>query len=464
MSTSKHAAALLAHLRARIKISGPLSVADYMREAILNPASGYYVSKQNTVGEQGDFITSPEVSPVFSEMLGVWSVMRWQQHGQPNSINLIELGPGTGNLMATVAETIARLTAQQAPDINITLVEASPLLVKQQGERLGCSANDFGFDPETTDLSTKAPFLSSKGKLAATGATPHVQWMRHFDDVPVPPDPENTFSCIFAHEFFDALPVHQFRLTKDGWREQLVALNDPETDDEVQGSNDSANCNKDEIATQGTGDADVVQQQTSADQSGDEKKAPSPALDFPLRLTLAPEPTAFSKAISNLPLFLNTKKEGDVVEVSYDSVAIASKIGKYLTQCKNADALIVDYGEEAHRGDTLRAFRDNKQVHVFDAPGTADITADVDFNCLLFGALRVARSLHVNGPVEQRHFLQRLGIEQRFAKLMANSNISAEDLGLLRRQLDFLTSPTAMGSRFKVINFSTISDATHGFM
>uniref|UniRef100_A0A0S7EH93 Protein arginine methyltransferase NDUFAF7 n=2 Tax=Poeciliopsis prolifica TaxID=188132 RepID=A0A0S7EH93_9TELE len=92
---------MLKHLSAKIRSTGPISVSEYMREVLTNPVAGYYVRKM-MLGPEGDFITSPEISQVFGELLGVWMVSEWMAAGRPRRLQLVELGPGKGSLMADV--------------------------------------------------------------------------------------------------------------------------------------------------------------------------------------------------------------------------------------------------------------------------------------------------------------------------------------------------------------------------
>ena len=85
-------------LKDRIRAEGPVTIAEYMRACLCDPEHGYYV-KQQGIGAQGDFVTAPEISQIFGELIGLWSAVVWQQMGMPQRFNLVELGPGRGTML-----------------------------------------------------------------------------------------------------------------------------------------------------------------------------------------------------------------------------------------------------------------------------------------------------------------------------------------------------------------------------
>ena len=171
------------HLRRRIALEGPLTIAAYMVEALTNPDHGYYTTR-DPLGEKGDFTTAPEVSQVFGELVGLWLADAWHRAGAPANAVLVELGPGRGTLMAD-----ALRAAQRMPGFSdamaVHFVEASPRLRQAQ-----------------------------KAAIAPRTATWH-------DSLATVPDGP-TF--LIANEFFDALPIHQLVLTDGGWRERIVVV------------------------------------------------------------------------------------------------------------------------------------------------------------------------------------------------------------------------------------------------
>ncbi len=173
------------HLAEQIRLHGPLSIADYMAAALGHPRWGYYTSR-DPFGAQGDFITAPEVSQMFGEIIGLWCADRWQAMGAPEHFIFAELGPGRGTLMADALRAGAALPGfVEAADLH--LVETSPVLKAIQEKALG-----------------PRPVI----------------WHDRIADLPSGP------VLAVANEFFDALPIRQFQRREDGWHERMVGLQD----------------------------------------------------------------------------------------------------------------------------------------------------------------------------------------------------------------------------------------------
>lgn len=171
---------LLTH---RIAATGPITLADYMVECLLHPVYGYYVTR-DPLGVAGDFITSPEISQIFGELVGLALAQAWLDQGAPAPFALVETGPGRGTLMADILRATTQVPGFRAA-AQVHLVEASPVL---------------------------------RGVQARTIPIPGTQW---HDTVATLPDLP---MFLVANEFFDALPIRQFQRRGDGWAERLVAL------------------------------------------------------------------------------------------------------------------------------------------------------------------------------------------------------------------------------------------------
>ena len=122
--------ALNDHLIKLIKLHGPLSISNYMTEALTNPKYGYYTN-QKPFGEKGDFVTAPEVSQMFGELIGLWFADVWLKIKKPRKVHLIELGPGNGTLMADFLRVL-KVLPDFLETIELHFVEASPKLKEIQ--------------------------------------------------------------------------------------------------------------------------------------------------------------------------------------------------------------------------------------------------------------------------------------------------------------------------------------------
>lgn len=170
-------------IAARIRANGPITLADYMSECLLHPTLGYYTT-QDPFGRKGDFVTAPEISQMFGELIGLSLAQAWLDQGSPEVFTLAELGPGRGTLMADLLRATAGVKGfLQAA--RITLFEASEPLQHLQRETL--KDHHVTFTNDVTDL------------------------------------PEHPLFFV-ANEFFDALPIRQFERQKSAWRERLVGL------------------------------------------------------------------------------------------------------------------------------------------------------------------------------------------------------------------------------------------------
>ncbi|HSM95216.1 MAG TPA: SAM-dependent methyltransferase [Rhizomicrobium sp.] len=167
-----------------IEAQGPISIAQFMAIALHDPQSGYYATR-DPFGAQGDFITAPEISQMFGELLGLWIAQCWHDQGKPQA-RLVELGPGRGTLMVDALRMIGQLMPEFLAKVEIVLVEASPALAGIQ-----------------------------KTALEPSGA--NIRWATQFDD-----SLADKPLFLLANEFFDALPIRQFVKTERGWCERMV--------------------------------------------------------------------------------------------------------------------------------------------------------------------------------------------------------------------------------------------------
>ena len=144
-------------LKARIRSHGPIPVDQYMHACLYDPEHGYYV-KQAAIGALGDFVTAPEISQVFGELIGLWSAVVWQQMGSPKTFDLVEYGPGRGTLMADALRALARVP-HFLDAARVRLVEVSPVLRQAQRDKLAASPASITWHETLADEVEPAPSI-----------------------------------------------------------------------------------------------------------------------------------------------------------------------------------------------------------------------------------------------------------------------------------------------------------------
>jgi len=155
----------------RLKSEGPMSVAEYMGLCLLDPKDGYYPTR-DPLGSDGDFITAPEISQMFGEVLGLWAIQSWTDMGKPEKVTVVELGPGRGIMMADILRA-AKLAPDFLQALSITLIEASPALEAVQAKTLADSPAPVGWANSLADIEdgpvimTAYPFVSSFKKTGS---------------------------------------------------------------------------------------------------------------------------------------------------------------------------------------------------------------------------------------------------------------------------------------------------------
>lgn len=290
-------------------------------------------------------------------------------------MQLVELGPGRGTLTQDVLRVLSRFGL--SADLSVHLVEISPHLSEMQSQRL------------CFQTAESAPTESHYRQGETVSGIP-VRWYERVQDVP-----NDGFSVVLAHEFFDALPVHKFQKITDDkgeecWRELLIEVGE----------------------------------------SGE------------FRMVAARKETPLLK------LFEKTIEPTDRrqhIERSFETMQMIEHISVRLEE-HGGFALIMDYGHGGNGTDTFRAFKRHRLHDPLVEPGTADLTADVDFG----DVKRIADGrLCTFGPIEQREFLQRMGGRERLQQLIEDAAADAEAVATLKSGYEMLTSPEQMGTRFK---------------
>lgn len=337
----------------KIQKSGAISLAEYMAICLYDDEYGYY-RKKDPLGKEGDFTTAPEISQVFGELIGVWLITSWQASGSPKNPIIVEPGPGRGTLMADILR-VAEKIPEFYKNISVHLVEVNEALIKEQ-------------------------------KKALSKYEAEIHWHKSIDTLPEKP------VFLVANEFFDALPIHQFIMTKDGWRERLIAVD--------------ANNNFVFITS----------------------KIETPH-------------------IALIPKKLSDVEEGGIYEVCPEGIKIIKNIAERIKNYGGA-ALAIDYGYYNNNfKDSFQAVKNHKYHDPFKNPGDVDLTAHVNFTRL--GKEAEKMGVRAQGNITQGEFLINMGIELRAAMLMKNaSEIEQKNI---KSGVERLLFPSQMGSLFKCL-------------
>ena len=300
-------------------ISNKIPIDKFICNALSDKDHGYY-SKKIPFGKKGDFITSPGISSLFSEMIALWIVAFWEHLDKPKIFNIVELGPGEGQMCKTLVEVFKKFPIF-FNSTNIFLYEKSKTLKDLQKKNLGHEK---------------------------------INWINNYNKIKKGP------VIFLGNEFFDALPIKQFKKIKNILYEKYVKLE-----------------NSSKITT-------IF------------KKA-----DI--------------KTIIELKKY-NLLKEQSFIEFPKQGLAELNVIIQTI-QKLNGGLLLIDYGFLKQQStNTLQSVKNHKQNMIFNNVGDADITSLVNFN-LLKKYLR-KKKLKVNNVVTQQFFLKRMGIVNR-AKILS---------------------------------------------
>ena len=334
----------------KIKKSGEIPLDKFIDLSLYNKKIGYYM-KKNPFGKKGDFITAPNISRLFSEMIAIWIISFWKNLGSPRNFNLIELGAGNGEMMKVLLESFQNFPSF-LESCNIIIHEKSPILIKIQKEKL------------------------SKSKII---------WVSQINKIKKNP------SIFIANEFFDAMPIKQFRKQRNIWYEKFVNLE---------------NYSK----------ASFIEKKT------DIKKIEK-RLNF---------------KISQNQNFI------EYSEFGFDYLKNISNMIKKNT----GGLLIIDYGYlEKKMKNTLQAVSNHKFANILDNIGGVDITHNINFE--LFKKFTQKLGGLDNNLNTQKNFLIKMGIKERAEILSRNKNFSKKADIFYR--LNRLIDEKQMGTLFKVM-------------
>ena len=332
------------------KKSKILPVDEFFKNVLYDSKFGYYTSRL-PFGEKGDFTTSPKVSSLFSEIIAVWMVSTWELFGKPKNFNIVELGPGDGSLTNVLLRSFKKF-----PEFNsvkkIFLYEESNFLKKVQKKN-----------------------ISDK----------NINWIKNFNSIKKGP------VIFFGNEFFDALPIKQFKRTKNSILEKNYTLD--------------KNYKIKEIFNE-----------------------------------------ASINDIKILKSFKTLKKLNFIELPKFGFQELKKMIVK-ISKLKGC-ILIIDYGYlKPFNKNTLQSVIKHKKNYLFNNLGKADISAHVNFS--LLKEFFSNNDLKIKRIITQKQFLENMGILER-AEILAK-NMKFSDQTDLYTRLKRLLSPNSMGDLFKVI-------------
>ena len=330
--------------------SNKIPIDKFIFNALYNKDYGYY-SKKIPFGKNGDFITSPGITSLFSELIALWIISLWEHMGKPKRFNIVELGPGNGQMCKTLFNVFNKF----------------PIFFK--------SANIFLYEKSKTLENLQKKNLNHK----------KIKWIKNFNKIKKGP------IIFLGNEFFDAIPIKQFKKINNILYERYVKL---ENNSEIK--------------------------------------------------------TFLKKASSKIILELkkyNLLKNQSFVEYPKQGLneldQIINKIKKH-----SGGLLLIDYGFLKQKSkNTLQSIKSHKSNMIFENVGSADITSLVNFS--LIKKYLSKKKLKVNNVVTQEFFLKKMGIMNR-AEFIARKMNFKEKSDLYFR-IQRLVSPRLMGELFKCI-------------
>ncbi len=334
----------------KIKKSCEVPLDEFINLSLYNKKFGYYM-KKNPFGKHGDFVTAPNVSRLFSEMIAIWIISFWENLGAPKKFNLVELGAGNGEMMKIMIESFKNFPLFEK-SCNVIIHEKSPTLIRIQKKKL------------------------EKCKIS---------WVYQINKIKKYP------SIFIANEFFDAMPIKQFRKYKDIWYEKFVSFE---------------NFSK----------ASFIEKKTDIKKI--EKK-----IDFKI------------------------SQNQNFIEYSEIGFSYLKKISNIIKK-NNGGILLIDYGNfEKKMKNTLQAVSNHKFANILENIGNADITHNINFE--LFKRFTKKLGGLDNTFNTQKSFLIKMGIKHRAESLSKDKDFSRK--ADIYYRLNRLIDEKQMGTLFKVM-------------
>ena len=401
-----------------------------MRQCLVSDLGGYYTAEtagRDQFGQKGDFVTSPEISQTFGELVGLWVVAEWMAQGKKREgVYLMEVGPGRGTLMDDILRTIRNFKDFSSAIEAVYLVEASQGL-RQAQHKLLCGDNPL---KETE---------SGHESYSKYAKDLKIVWC---EDVRLLPKEGNKTPFIVAHEFFDALPIHIFQSVPPAAAEQIQTPTGP-IDAKKLPRSSRENQWRELVVSPTPPFA------THSDLGTPKNMQSGPVPDFQLTLSKAATPHSMYLPEQSDRYKAIKSTDHALIEVSPESHAYAADFavrigGGQLPTARHQQsrpnthtvsapseqdvveksqpsgaALIMDYGPASTiPANSLRGIKRHEHVSPLSEAGTVDISADVDFLGLAESAINASLGVEVHGPIDQARFLTAMGIQERAAQLV----------------------------------------------
>ncbi len=403
-------------LAARIAAEGPMPVEAFMRACLMDDTHGYYRQRQ-AIGAAGDFITAPEISQIFGELIGIWVAVCWQSLGEPTRWRLIELGPGRGTLMADALRALKVLPVARG-GLEVVLVESNVRLRDQQRARLADCGVPVGWR-ENVGVASPLP------------------------------------SIVIANEFLDALPIRQLVAVNGHWHERLVGVWAAQQDPAPRPDPLLESTGRGSIAPGGWLPG-------GAAPGASKNSAPSPRFDAERGGVSGGNESGTNSRGAGQQALCFIVSESPIVEALFSPppqpdgafcevmTGAADMLGGLACSLAGAPHmhLYIDYGHLGPvAGDTLQAVSAQRYADPLAAPGEHDLSAQVDF-AQVAGAAKTA-GLTAYGPITQAELLGRLGAAARLQRLTQGKD--ARTMQQLQSGLARLMDPSGMGARFRAM-------------
>lgn len=413
------------NIRSIIKNTGPISIAGFMQEVMFNANYGYYKTK-NPIGAQKDFITSPEISSAFSQLIAgyffsfalnhftkpVPSNMgpdaRWDgaplHREEASKISFVEMGAGLGTMFYDMLKTFLilekKLGSNIVQNISFSILEKNPALVKIQQEKL-------------SDLNLE------------------VSWFENFDDFVEKSKDRKIY--FVANELFDCFSINQFSNSNGKWQEILV---DFDKDEVLAPTLEAFNPQKHRLIEK------IFLNNVFSRRS-----------NAPSHLSASPHQQEREDPSSNQEV--PSKKDGEepfnqeeiILEHSFEGERFMDQLSSAIKNSKGF-GLIIDYGYYESPGkSTLQAIKSHKKVNIFteENPYECDLTSLVNFQAL---QNRAKENSLQTSLINQKEFLTSLGIEEKRRQMIKNSPTEENNINLA---INRLISDDHMGELFKCL-------------